>query len=206
MFAAQEPKASVPFIHALICRCHRIWAAARQRLVHQGDRTKKAADRRRRCAPTYQPGQKVRLSARNLPLKVTSKKLAPRFVRPFPVSKVFSPAAVCLRWPRSHPTFHVSQVKPVKLSLGPTSPAPPPPEMVNVGGPVCKVKRLLAVRIRGRGWHLVDWVEYGPEERQWVPSRFSMDPTLIGDFHCLHPECLGLSGSRSEKGGSVTLQ
>lgn len=198
LFTAQEIDASVPSAHALIRCCRRIWAAARQVLIRQGDRTKKAADRRRQCAPSYQPGQEVWLSAKNLPLKVPSKKLAPRFVGPFPVSKVLSPAAVRLRLPRPlrvHPTFHVSQVKPVRRSaLVPPLQTPPPPEMVD-GGPVYKVKRLLAVRTRGRGrQYLVDWLGYSPEERQWIPSRFIMDPTLIKDFHRDHP---GLSGSRS---------
>ena len=103
----------------MIRRCQRIWAAARQVLIRQGDRMKKNADRRRRPAPDYQPGQKVWLSAKDLNLKVTSKKLAPRFVGPFPVIRKIGPAAVRLRLPRSlrvHPTFHISQVKPVKES------------------------------------------------------------------------------------------
>lgn len=197
-FSTQEVEASVPSAHALIRRCRRIWAAARQVLVRQGDRTKKAADWRRRRAPTYQPGQKVWLSARILPLHVTSRKLAPRFVGPFPITKVINPAAVGLQLPRSlrvNPTFHVGQVKPVKESaMVPPLPPPPPPEVVD-GGLAYNVKRLLAVRNRGRGrQYLVDWVGYGPEERQWVPSRYIMDPTLIKDFHRDHP---GPSGSRS---------
>lgn len=198
LFTAQKIDASVPCAHALSCRCRRIWAAARQVLIRQGDRTKKAADHRRQCAPSYQPGQEVWLSTKNLPLKVPSKKLAPRFVGPFAVSKVLSPAAVRLRLPRSlrvHLTFHISQVKPVRWSaLVPSLQPPPPPQTVD-GGPIYKVKRLLAVLTRGRGrQYLVDWVGYGPEERQWIPSRFIMDPTLIKDFHRDHP---GPSGSRS---------
>lgn len=141
------------------------------------------------------------LSAKNLHLRVPSKKLAPRFVGPFPVTKTIGPAAVRLRLPRTlrvHPTFHVSQVKPVKESpMVPALPPPPPPEVVD-GGPAYKVKRLLAVRNRGRGRQfLVDWEGYGPEERQWVPSRFILDDTLINDFYRDHPEVSGPSGIRS---------
>ena len=114
-----ELEVSVPSAHAMIQRCRRIWIAARQVLIQQGDRVKRSADRRRRPAPDYQPGQRVWLSAKDLHLKVPSKKLAPRFVGPFPITRKVGPAAVRLRLPRSlrvHPTFHASQVKPVRES------------------------------------------------------------------------------------------
>nr|XP_046251290.1 uncharacterized protein LOC124062513 [Scatophagus argus] len=203
-----EPESSVPSAYALLRRCRRIWAAAKQVLIRQGNRVKTAADRRRRPAPVYQPGQRVWLSAKDLNLKVSSRKLAPRFVGPFPITQVVNPAAVRLRLPRSlkvHPTFHVSQVKPVReSSLVPAVPRPPPPEMVD-GGPVYKVKRLLAVRNRGRGkQYLVDWEGYGPEDRLWVPSRHIIDRTLIVDFHRDHPGQPGPSGVGPRGGGTVT--
>ena len=55
---------------------------------------KKTADCRRRPAPNYHPGQRVWLSAKDLHLKVASKKLAPRFVGPFPITRIIGPAAV----------------------------------------------------------------------------------------------------------------
>ena len=72
-------------------------------LIRQGDRVKKTADRKRRPAPNYQQGQRVWLSAKDLNRKVPSKKLAPRFVGPFPITKIVGPAAVRLRLPRSLP-------------------------------------------------------------------------------------------------------
>uniref|UniRef100_A0AAQ4QDA1 Integrase catalytic domain-containing protein n=1 Tax=Gasterosteus aculeatus aculeatus TaxID=481459 RepID=A0AAQ4QDA1_GASAC len=208
VFADNEPEVSVPSALAMIRRCRRIWAAARQVLIRQGDRVKKAADRKRRPAPAYQQGQKVWLSAKNLNLKVPSRKLAPRFVGPFPITKTIGPVAVRLRLPRSlraHPTFHVSQVKPAKESpMVPAAAPPPQPEVID-GGPVYKVKQLLAVRTRGRGrQYLVDWEGYGPEERQWIPSRFIVDPNLIKDFHRDHPEQPGPSGVGPRRGGTVT--
>ncbi|KAI3376567.1 hypothetical protein L3Q82_017016 [Scortum barcoo] len=91
-------------------------------------------DRHRRPAPTYLPGQKVWLPTKDLPLHVHTRKLAPRFVGPFPVSKVITPVSVQLKLPRSlqvHQTFHVSKLKPVKESpLVPPS-KPPLPKMVD---------------------------------------------------------------------------
>lgn len=51
-------------------------------------RMKPAADRHRQPTPPYRPGQRVWLATRDLPLHVHSRKLAPRFVGPFPISKV----------------------------------------------------------------------------------------------------------------------
>ncbi|KAI3376751.1 hypothetical protein L3Q82_000348 [Scortum barcoo] len=176
VFSACEQEVTVPSAHALVRRSHKIWEAARDMLQKGQARMKAAADRGRRPAPAYQPGQKVWLSTKDLPLHVHSRKLAPRFVGPFPISKIINPVSVKLQLPRSlrvHPSFHVSKIKPVKESLlvPPTKP-PPPPKLID-GGPVYAVKKLLAVRKRGRGHQfLVDWTGYGPEERSWVPASF----------------------------------
>ncbi|XP_061903997.1 uncharacterized protein LOC133650596 [Entelurus aequoreus] len=208
VFPDNEPEVSVPSAHALVRRCRRIWAAARLVLIRQRDRMKKTADRKRRPAPAYQPGHRVWLSTKDMRLKVPSKKLAPRFIGPYPITRVIGPSAVRLRLPRSlrvYPTFHVSRVKPVKVSpLVPATTSPPPPEMIE-GGPVYKVKKLLAVRSRGRGrQYLVDWEGYGPEERQWVPSLHIVDSTLIEDFHKDHPGQPGPSGVGPKGRGTVT--
>jgi len=184
---ASETEATVPSAHAMVRRCRCIWAAARQVLVRQGDRVKGAADQKRRPALEYQLGQKVWLSAKHLHLKVLSPKLAPRFVGPFPIAKVISPAAIRLHLPRSlrvHPTFHVSQVKPTKDSSMVPHPKPPPP-LEATNGTLQSPET--AVRNRGRyKQFLVDWEGYGPEEREWVPQRNIDNPSLIQDFYAEH--------------------
>ena len=141
-----------------------------------------------------------------LHLKVPSKKLAPWFVGPFPIIKVISPAAIHLCLPRSlrvHPTFHVSEVKPTEDSPMVPATKPPPPLETADGGLLYKVKRLLAVRNRGRGKQfLVDWEGYGPEERRWVSQRYIDDSSLIQDFYRDHPDLPGPSGVSPRRGGS----
>ena len=110
------------------------------------------ADRRRRQAPSYRLGQRVWLSTCDLPLRVESRELVPRFIGPF---KRINPITVRLQLPRSmkiHLTIHVSRLKPALTSvLAPADRPPPPPQLIGEERAVYTVRCILAERHVGRG-------------------------------------------------------
>ncbi|XP_061908303.1 uncharacterized protein LOC133653240 [Entelurus aequoreus] len=69
MFPQQELEIGVPSTRAHIKRCQRVWRAARTALVKASERMRRSANRHRIPAPSYQPGQKVMLLAKDLSLQ-----------------------------------------------------------------------------------------------------------------------------------------
>lgn len=192
LFPAQSEELSVPSVQHHLRRCQNIWKTAKETLTRTSAKTKLAADKHRAPAPSFHPGQSVWLSSKNIPLKTDSRKLSPRYLGPFKITKIINPSAVWLKLPSSlriHPTFHVSQLKPVLDSdLSPPADPPPPPQIID-DFLAFTVRKLLDVRCRGRVLkYLVDWEGYGPEERSWVSRSLILDAELVREFQAAHPD------------------
>lgn len=101
-------------------------------------------------------------------------------------------------WPESlvvHPGMTpLSCMKPIKQnSLVPASRPSPSPWFID-GGLVYTVKRLMAAH-RWRFQYLVNWEDYGPKERSWVPASNIRDPEPMTELYRQHPEdCWGVGG------------
>ncbi|XP_035994550.1 uncharacterized protein LOC118563564 [Fundulus heteroclitus] len=194
---------TVPSVKDHITRCKQYWNQTIQALKNTAETNRRFADRRHVPAPSYHPGQRVWLSTRDLPSRAASKKLSPRFTGPYEIISIVSPTTVRLRLPshsRVHPTFHVSQIKPV-VSSSLCPPAEPPPPAQDHHGR--RIQRIVTSRRRGKGFqYLVDWVGRGPEDRTWLAGSSIPDQSLIDSFLSSRPSssssesCSWLTGGR----------
>ncbi|KAI2658554.1 Transposon Tf2-9 polyprotein [Labeo rohita] len=109
-----EPS-DLPAVNSWFQRSEETWNRAHVHLQRAVRRTQTQADRRRRVGPTYEPGQWVWLSTRDLRLRLPCKKLSPRYVGPFRILRQITPVSFRLELPpeyRISPTFHMSLLKP----------------------------------------------------------------------------------------------
>ena len=107
-------KVRVPEVSNLLDKIQEALATAKITLEKSRQRQKRYADEKRRELP-FALHSKVLLSTKNLSLKSGyTKKLLPRFIGPFKVTRVISPIAVELDLPvgvKWHKVFHTSLLR-----------------------------------------------------------------------------------------------
>lgn len=158
------------------------------------EQNKRFVDRHCTPAPTYSSGQKVWLSIRDIKIKGTPKKLSPRYIGSFPLTKsstlLPSDSSCPLTWKYTpHSMFHKCKTQSVF-----ESPLCPPTNLpllawVVDNHPDFNDHCILDVCCQSRGFQdLGDWEGYVPEESSWMPQSLILDPSLISSFCRAYPE------------------
>jgi hypothetical protein len=158
-------------------------ANIRTNLLAAQERQKYWADKKRR-ALSFDVGDMVMISTTNIKLKGLKgpghKKFLPKFIGPFPITKIIGKVAYRVQLPVNvtvHNVFHVSLLK--KHKPGERE-QPPPPEISADGELLHEVERILIHRDRRYGKrirkeYLVKWEGYPPEHNSWEPEPYVKD-------------------------------
>ncbi|KAK9406121.1 hypothetical protein NXF25_004895 [Crotalus adamanteus] len=151
------------------------------------------ADKKRAEHKPFKVGDWMYLATKYLRLQVPCKKLGPKYVGPFQVTKVINPVTVKLRLPASlgrvHPVFHSSLLKPAHRSPY-TDGAPGP-----ISGSHYEVQEVLDSRRRyGKVQYLLRWKGYPLSDATWVEEGDINAPRLIRAFHRKCPGKPGRNG------------
>lgn len=154
----------------------------------------KAAANKRRNDREFHVGDQVLLSTANLRLKTGTRKLLPRYIGPFTITKRINRAAYQLHLPDSlkiHNVFYISNLVP----FFPSSNAPPPLPDVIDGSPEWEVDHIIAHELRSQGakrakqrWYLIRWKGYAPEFDTWEPEKNLKNcPDILREYLQSHP-------------------
>jgi hypothetical protein len=135
----------------------------------------------------------------NISTTASSKKLASKFLGPFPITAKISEVVYRLKLPRHlriHDVFHVSLLQKYNQdTIEGRRQQPPPPIVMPQGDIQWEVRVVLDSRLHGR-WkklqYLISWEGYGPEENSWEPvENLQNASNAVKDFHRLHPDAVG---------------
>jgi transposase InsO family protein len=151
---------------------------------------------------TYQEGEKVMLSAKNIRMRKASKKLTDRYIGPFTILEAVGKNAYRLDLPkhyRIHPTFHVSLLERYRRREGAATPEPIEIE----GEEWWEVERILdEAKVHGKRKFLVRWKGFTAADDTWEPEEnLSKEvPALIHEFREQRRRA-GEARAKSRRGG-----
>jgi len=136
------------------------------------NRMKKYYDQKRIEGPTFEEGDMVLLSTKNITTKRQNKKLDYKYIGPYKVTKKISENNYELDLPpkvKIHPVFHVSLLESAEGTIVVKTGR----DDVEVDGPEeYKVEKIIDKRrIDGKTHYLVKWQDYDNSENTWEPPE-----------------------------------
>jgi hypothetical protein len=192
-FEPQEAPSLLESVNEFKQRMEESLSEAKAALVKSKQDMERYYNRRRRPAPTFEPGEKVFLDASDIHTTRPSRKLSHRMIGPYVVEERVGSHAYRLKLPlslsRLHPVFHVVKLAPYPMDPIPgRQPDPPPSPILHEGEEHHEVERILDSRMfRNRLQFLIKWTGYGYEENSWENEEDVLAPQLIADFYRSHP-------------------
>jgi hypothetical protein len=155
---------------------------------------KETYDARHKETPTFEPGDLVWLSPKQISTSRPSSKLDVKRLGPFRILEAVGESKLAFRLElppqmRIHPVFHVSLLEPHRQNRFPGRIQPPPPPVEIEDDVEWEVEEVLDSRIRHRKLeYLVHWLGYGPHERTWEPTEHLPNAAdAIAEFHLRYP-------------------
>jgi hypothetical protein len=169
---------------------------------------------RKRAEQHLEVGQKVLLKAESISWpnepNEPSRKLRPRYIGPFAITRRIGQVAFKLDLPptmRIHPVFHASNLVPYEerghANLIPPEETPPPPVSVH-GREEYEVESILDERTwHGKHQYLIKWKGWPATDAQWVDETDTHAPSIVqawrrgrrisdGGGDCQGMECIGI--------------
>ena len=186
-----SPDSSVPAADSYVDRLRGAHVLLQQELLKARKAMELSANRRRRPAPNFIPGQRVWLLRRHIATTRPSSKLDVRRLGPYPVIGPVGNAAFRLRLPPSmkiHPVFHVSLLEPYVANTFPGRVVPPPLAIQVDGFEEFEVNKILDSKIlRRKLYYKIDWVGYDQNDQSWEPAGNIHAELAIATFHLKFP-------------------
>jgi hypothetical protein len=205
---AVHPERDISSLRArdLAVDIHELHAALKKQIAAAQARYSLSANSRRTPPPNYEIGQLVYVDAENINTTRPTRKLAERFLGPFPIAGRAGPQSFQISFPKHlrgiHPVFHVSQLEPAYPNTIPNRiQEPPPPDIID-GQTEHEIAAVLDSkydkRYRCPLRYFVRWAGYEgtPEEFEWIAA--SDMPHAKDTVEAFHAQHLNREGSYEE--------
>ncbi|KAA6412922.1 MAG: gag polymerase env [Lasallia pustulata] len=192
-------KEEVPAAKERVKHVHDIHEALEQRYQNVVKMQAKHYDAKHK-PQTYNVGDLIMLSTKNLRLKRPSRKMSHKFIGPFRIKDLIGTQAYRLTLPSTyqiHDVFHVSYLEPYNRRQGDGStPTLQPPELMDDGEEYEVEEILDKTKHRKEIWYKVKWKEWLKEYDQWVhESDMEGAQDLRSEYNKKHAEAV----SRKQK-------